>query len=459
MNKLSLACLAALAALVTGCPHNEYIVELAPHGNVIKRKLVFFRADGADTNGVPNYQSFPSNELAAISALYPPGSVTRDGERHVAKGEFAGAMPCDVGGAGSYKNLTTSLGSAGFYVERFRGNDDLSAQTTQRLAAADQLTDLVLGWSRKEFSREAGYKNLRHFLDTDFRRDLKNLGMYAWGGEISDSCKTNGGEEFIVRFGQYLVERGYVKLNDTPEFHKVFQDSVEVGPYLARLLQRFVAEKLGLPASQPMPESLVFLADPVALQKSWEKFLSGTDSYHAKLREWKKEKKSQPDLQQPKPSSVEDALVASLMEFGSAGGDDHLSAKLSLPSAPTHTNGKWDETHKQVLWESGLEDKEKAVRLPVFCYASWSNPDEEFQQQHFGRVILGGDELLKYCLWRGGLDEAQGSEWDQFLSDLRPGGELTMKLDAFQFSGGTRQNSSAADFGKGLIKPALEQKP
>jgi hypothetical protein len=457
MNKLSLMCLAALAALVTGCPHNEYVVELVPHGNVIERKLVFFRADGVDTNGVPNYQSFPSNELAAISALYPPGSVTRDGERHVAKGEFAGAMPGDVGGAGLYKNLTTSLGSAGFYVERFRGNDDLSAQTTRRLAAADQLTDLVLGWSRKEFGREAGYKNLRHFLDVDFRRDLKNLAMYSWAGEIASSYKDEAAEEFIVRFGQYLVERGYVKIEDAPGLIKSFFGKNDARALLP--IQRLVAEKLGVPPTGPMPQSLEFLSDAEAMQKSFDKFLTGTTGYRASLRQWEKEKKLKPDLQKPNPSDAVNELFSRLIQADSGGENDHLAVKLSLSSAPTHTNGKWDETHKQVLWESGLEEKEKAARLPVFCYASWSNPHDEFQQQHFGRVILSGDELLKYCLWRGGLDESLGSEWDKFLSDLRPGGELTMKLDAFQFSGGARQNSSAADFGKGLIKPALEQKP
>src|ERR1017187_10549080 len=76
MKKYPLFCLATLAALVTGCPHNEYVVELTPHSNVIERKLVFYREDGTDTNGVPNYQSFPSNELAAITGLYPPGGTT-----------------------------------------------------------------------------------------------------------------------------------------------------------------------------------------------------------------------------------------------------------------------------------------------------------------------------------------------------------------------------------------------
>lgn len=35
--------LAATAFVVTGCPHNQYIVELKPQGNSIERTLVFYR--------------------------------------------------------------------------------------------------------------------------------------------------------------------------------------------------------------------------------------------------------------------------------------------------------------------------------------------------------------------------------------------------------------------------------
>jgi hypothetical protein len=461
MKKLPLTCLAALAALVTGCPHNEYVVALTPRGNSLERNLVFYRADGADTNGVPNYQGFPSNELVAITALYPPGAVTGDGAPYAAKGEFAETMPGDVGGAGSYKSFATSLGNAGFYSERFRGNDDLAAMVRERLDAANELTDLVVGWSRKEFGHEPDYKNLRRFLDVDFRRDLKNLAMYSWSGAVSATYKPEAGEEFIVRFGQYLVERGYVKLKDAPDLVQIIQGKED--SRLQLLIQRFVATKLGLPESGPMPKSLAFIADSHAFQKSWDEYMAATDIYRTRLRQWEKEKKVKPDLNKPEPSQITSELFEKFsgldFDFFGNHANDHLTVKLSLPAAPIHTNGKWNEAQRRVIWESDLEEKEKGARLPVFCYASWSNPDDEFQQQHFGRVILGGDELLKYCLWREGLDELQRNEWEKLLSGLRPGGELTNQLDAFQFSGGTPQNSSAADFGKGLIKPALEQKP
>ena len=166
--------------------------------------------------GAPNYQPFDAAELAAITALYPAQGLTNDGQRYIARGEFTNELPDDVGGAGAYTNLTTSLGEAGFYVERFRGNDDLAGMTERRFKAADQLADLFIGWSRMELGREPGYDKLRQFLDVDFRRDLKNLGAYWWEGQLAGSYKTNASEEFTVRFGQYLFERGYFTMGEIP---------------------------------------------------------------------------------------------------------------------------------------------------------------------------------------------------------------------------------------------------
>ena len=185
--------LAVMALVVTGCPRNEYIVQLKPQGNRIERTLVFYREDGVNTNtGAPNYQPFDATELAAITALYPAQGLTNDGGRHVVRGEFTNELPDDVGGAGAYTNLTTSLGAAGFYVERFRGNDNLAGMTEQRFKAADRLADLFVGWSRMELGRERGYDTLRQFLDVDFRRDLKNLGEYWLGGaacrQLQNQC-------------------------------------------------------------------------------------------------------------------------------------------------------------------------------------------------------------------------------------------------------------------------------
>lgn len=415
--------LAMLCALLTGCPHNDYTVELKPRTNGIERTLTFYRADSS-SNGAPNYLEFPTNELTAITRVYPPGAVKSDGKRYVARGEFSGPLPRDVGGSGSYTNLTTSLGGAGFYLERFRGNDDLVARTTRQFAAADKVTDLIIGWTRTEFGRERGYKKLRNFLDEDFRHDLKNAGLYFWIGEISDLTDTNAPEEFMARFGQYLLERGCLRLSDVPELY------TSDGYSALSLIQRLAAEKMGIPANGPLPKSFAVLSDFTALEKSWTNYLAKTDLYLAKVKDWEQKRKAEPGLKKPEPSNLTDDLFEDLLEpfkiFGD-GETDHLTVKLALGRAPNHSNGRWQD--EWVVWEADL-DANRA--LPVLCFASWSSPAVEFQEAHFGKVVLDGDDLTEYCLWFNGLNGKQAGEWEKILAGLQPGQALKEQLDAFK---------------------------
>jgi hypothetical protein len=456
MKRFGLAAsLALLAALVTGCPHNDYTVELKPTASGVERTLTFYRADGSDSNGVPQYQDFPSNKLAAITRVYPSGNVKRDGQRRVATGEFAGALPDDVGGVGTYTNFATSLGAAGFYLERFRGNDDLAGKTAKRFHAADQLTDLVIGWTQTEFGRERGCKKLRKFLDEDFRNDLKNAGLYFWIGGATGLTDTNAPEEFTARFSQYLFERGYLKLSDAPALYSIFTDRGD-NSALLRLVQRLAAEKMGIPASEPLPKSFVVLNDSKALEKSWGKYLTRSDLYRAKFKEWERDKKTDPKLEPPKPLNAMDELFADLLG-GSDGETDHLTVKLALAHSPNHTNGKWHDG--QVVWEASLE---KNRALPALCYAGWSSPDAQFQQAHFGRVLLDGDELTQYCVWHSGLGAEQVQQWELFLAGLQPGEELKKKLAAFQFTAeparpAIKDKQYPLAVGRKLLADALEK--
>jgi hypothetical protein len=426
--------LAVMALVVTGCPHNEYIVQLKPQGNTIERTLVFYCEDGVNTNtGIPNYESFGTNELAAITARYPAHGLTNDGERYIARGVFTNELPDDVGGAGTYTNLTTSLGETGFYVERFRGNDDLAGMAERRFDAADQLADQLVGWSRMELGREPGYDKLRRFLDVDFRRDLKNLSEYWWEGQLVSGYNTNADEEFNVRYGQYLFERGYFTLEEIPGLFSAMSGNDQ--PALLRRIQRLVARKMGAPETEPVPASLAFLADETTMEKSFDKYLAGTDAYRAKLRQWKKDRKLKPDLKRPQPGDLADDTLNNLIELDSFDQADHLVVRLSLPSPPVHTNGRWNEALNQVDWDTTIADRTGTNHLPQTCYAIWAQADQEYQKEHFGKVALTGDKLTQYCLWRSSLDKQRGGEWDIFLSGLQPGSGLVERLDAFRFPG------------------------
>jgi hypothetical protein len=461
MNKSALAFLSVLALFVIGCPYNRYEITMRPRGDAIERELVFFRQDTQpSSSGDPHYQPFDSNELAAITALYPAnGIIMNVGERHTAKGVFAGELPHDIGGSGHYRRLETSMGAAGFYLERFRGSADPAGVLEKRYQALDQLADLVIGWSYEYFGREANYQELRQFLDQDFRHDLKNFSLYLW---TTDSV--NGGDDLLnvergaIRFGQYAIERNYVNIDDAAGL--IWGKAGMDDRIFCNVAQRLIVQKLGVAEGRPVPQNLAFLADPGRLQDSWKDYLAGTDAYRAKLRIWENAKLTDPDAEKPKPDSVVDDLVDASMAAKSDGGGDRIIVRLSLASEPLDTNGKWDGEHKQVAWDSRLpaEDRPSAI-----CYADWVEPQEDFQKEHLGGVRLRGQNLLNYCFWRTNLDEKKAAEWEQFLARLYPGSDSNEQLSNFKFVGEPVQIDSKApkrlsDIGRELIQFALREK-
>ena len=155
--------------------------------------------------------------------------------------------------------------------------------------------------------------------------------------------------------------------------------------------------------------------------------------------------------------------VGILVGFDLFGQTDHLVVRLSLPAAPVHSNGRWDEALKQVVWETDIEGRTNASHFPFSCYASWAQADPEYQKEHFGKVVLTGDELTQYCLWRSSQDQQEGGEWDAFIASLQPGSGLVERVDAFRFPGepesaGTNSQqkiSSPSAYPRELLKTAL----
>jgi hypothetical protein len=337
-------------------------------------------------------------------------------------------------------------------VERFRGSDDIVGIMEKKSQAADQLADLAIGWSNAHFQSEPGLQKLHRFLDQDFRHDLKNLSLYELMDEDLKSGDLSG--EYWIRFGQYLIERGYATGNEAAGLIRGWPSNDGANAFW---LQRLIARKLGITDEQPAPQSLEF----EAVEKSLRSYLAGTDAYQAKLRNWEEKKMANPRAQKPDPSDVVMDLYKTLLVSMESNGPSRLTVKLPLSSEPLRTNGKWDEENKQVIWDSALAQKSDTSRLPVFCYADWVVPREDFQNDHFGSVLLTGEVLIKYCFWRTNLEEKMGLEWDQFLDNLEPGMDVIKKLKNFQLAGLSEQIDTNAlyidfDIGKELLKEALQ---
>lgn len=202
-----------IASSIVGCDANHYQIEVKPTGETVQRTLTSWRE--RTVNEQATVVAFPEGELAKLATAYDAPVPSHLARRHKFVGVFAGEMPNDVGGSGSYTHWNTPLGSMSAYVERFRGNDDLLADVESRQIAADRFADLLIGWLTSELQGETGFAELSEFLEIHFRRDLKNLSLYVWAyGTVSD--QDDAQSEIFVRAGQYLVERSYFTPDQLP---------------------------------------------------------------------------------------------------------------------------------------------------------------------------------------------------------------------------------------------------
>jgi len=377
-------------------------------------------------------------------------------------------MPGDVGGSGRHTYWKTRMGTLSLYVERFRGDDDLAGAIRARQDAADTFATLVLGWFRSEFKDDRDFGKLEKFVDGDLRRDLRNLAIYCWTGQVvaeSDPAPRPkqpplDAPEFLVRIAQYFLERGYFTAAMMPELVRMARE--EDGDRVFEVVRTFVASKMGISSAEQVPQRLDFLKSPERAKQSLNKFLAGTDQHQAFLCKWRQQHKQDATATPPEPHELLGRLAAEAtgLEFSTP---DELQVKLECPTEPFATNGIWEADTRQVVWSgrTNAVGGPSAPALPALFYAFWSVPNEDFQREHFGKVVLAGKSLADYCVWRKGLTAAETEQWDALLSSLTPD-NLMQRLDAFRFSsdapapaGADEKPKSVADKPRELIQAGL----
>ena len=229
-------------------------------------------------------------------------------------------------------------------------------------------------------------------------------------------------------------------------------------------VQRLLARKMGVADGQPLPASLAFLGDQKKLVASVEKYVRSTDLFQKRLAQWKTAKMRDPNAQEPTPEQVAGELFQEAIGFQpSIDQGDALELKLFCGRKPYATNGQWDEKTTAATWSTSLASTRA---LPAVCFASWSEPDGAFQEKHFGKTVLGGEELAGYVIWYRALKPAEANEWDRFVDGLKPGPGLKAAVEAFRFSTDPKLDpkkpkehvASLADTPRGLILSGLEAK-
>lgn len=411
-----IACLTVLVGALGGCVQNEYEVELTPVGEKLQRRIHIKRLGPAAT----------PEELQRLATAYS-ADLPGDPKVQEFKNSFAGRLPDDIGGHGTYTRWETALGSATLYVERFRGVDDIAAEWERRKVAADRVTEHLIGWLGQEFQNDPGWPPLKEFFNSHVRRDLLNLSLYLWTAGLSRQDDHN--PEFLVRVMQYLVERGYFSYEELPALMRAASDSRRDD---GKHMQEILRQKLVARARDDLfADSLEFLATPESLEHSLGKYLETTLEFQQLLSEWQEKLRDDPTLARPDPFDVlglysEDLLPGAILEGG-----DQLTLGLKTGREPVATNGDWSAEEQRVSWPDQFLPR--PGQPPQLSYAAWDQPDAAAQESHFGKVVLQGESLVDYCLWYHGLTEAEQEEWDAFVKTLSPGEELPDALKAFRF--------------------------
>jgi hypothetical protein len=454
---------AALVCLSCG-PNNKYEIVMEPNDGSLDRQLTAWREDGSRKNGEPNEIQMPPEILQALAGKYPRRATTQpDAARQTFAGQFAGKLPGELGGAGEYRIIHTLMGSSAGYVERFAGQDDLTAQLDRINLAADTITDVLGGYLASRLDKHPGFEKLRRFMDTDFRKDIKNLSIYLWSAKSGLVSSEENKMEIRARVVLYLIEHDYVHYEHIFEFARQMadpavkpQDKVKAAQVVAR---RFLARKMGIDETD---KQLAFLADPNEVAQSFEQFVRTSEAVRRAVERWQErsaswpadeegshvassqpttepatEPATQPATAQSQPSTepatapaepdavevIKDIagvlaqnldIGAFLPLFGPA--PDQVSVKLKLPAEPLISNGQWDKESRGLAWSFN----NRPSPLSHICYAVWASPDADFQRKHFGRVILDGQKLALYCLWQKCLTTDEARQWDEVLKTVRP---------------------------------------
>lgn len=408
--------------LLAGCTRYTYDVEMSLTDSGEVRRRVGVRA--AD-------HALPANVKQELSRHYGREAVNVSAKEVAVEGQFQQAIPGDVGGRGEVVRQRSLLGDVVTYRERFRSSYDIQSLLDQRRAALNRTCELWGEWAETVAATPEAGRELREFANGTLKTDIWNASLVLELTLDRDSTLPLDQQSDVVQHQyQYGIEHGYLNQEMLARLTRPGNGQHNgFGLWIAMLDRK--RSLLGL---APLRSILPPLESEARLQESLNKFLTSTPEYQAS------DKSSEPI-----------GILAELMlqAIGSPlRSHDALVVTFQQSTPPFVTNGEWLAEEQAVRWEATLELPGESPRslLPRLCYAAWSLPDEEFQQQHFGNVIFTGELLADYVAWQGTLLPDEQREWEEFVVHLQPEEDLDKRLTKFEF----RSESVPADVRRAL---------
>jgi len=412
-----------LAACGSG-PHEHYVLDVVPRGDVVERRLTCWHAEQALVDHDCPSAPFPRpllEEIAAVYGVEMPAGVDLDG-KYAFSADFRGAYRNELDGSGHYARYVTPLGTVGVWSETYRGEADPLAARRKRERVVDRFVEFLVGFVRHEVGEGEEADVLADFLRTDLRDDVLRVLDLMWLGR---SLETAGfeGEEASRRlkpwFGRFLVERGYLDPIQTAGATTNLEAAL-------RGLARVAARRLGWKDGEPLPGAVTWLFDNA--DERFAAYCETLPVYRERLRAWEAGGRMGAA---PDPSKVAYADLAyggESINLALFDREDRLELTLHLPLAPLETTGDWDEGAGVVRWERELPP---GFGLPLLCEASWAVPDAAWQERHLGRVVLEGVALADYCRAQALLPDEAAERWTAFLEGLEPAPDLAGRIGGF----------------------------
>jgi hypothetical protein len=434
MSKYICPAIAALLIFIAGCDEYEYTIEMTPDAGVLKRTISFS-------------SNLPDEQKQAVEKFYPEQI-----DANTFSGTFRVELPNDVGGAGYYTYFVTSMGSTATYKERFRGDDNLNQHIDDFQMFVDRYVDFTINWLEFELGKEPNFGNLRAFLDKKFRTDAKNFGLYSGFGDIAGRYDSNAADEFHQRAVLYLEERNYINPGQSDILIQIGSSGIE--EEVRKLIRDIIAEEIGCCRGGEDSSELVFLDSKDSIEKSIISYIRSTERYR---QMWEEEKTNKKDANLLPPDvDIYEFIADGALAFNLGDTPYKMNVRLKCPYKPFKTNGQWEDSDNQVCWTDFLKSE---YDLPTFYYASWSEPNSDFQSHHFGRVILEGKNLAEYCYWEKSIEAGQVQQWNEFLAGIYPNMEIGKMVKAFRFTNEAAEPNapSLADVPRSFILDALSQ--
>ena len=401
---------------LTGCIETRYELEMSADGEKLKRKI------SVKSNFVERNAKFSASEdeVQLLATAYGKDFPKKEMKPTVFENEFVGKTPTGIGGAGFFVNWDSNFGATTAYIERFRGSDDFAEQLRLRRESVDVLVDHVVAWLKAETKGEVLHDDvvsLLNFAETQFRKDLHNVSIYLWHARTADTG------ESLSRLGLYLLERGWIKPEQLPEFFNFKSNSEGSQKKNFELAMKLICQPRDLDPVV-IRKAIPALNNATALEKSFAAFMESTNDFKA----FKKRMEQQTE-QAATGSGYLGELMTKAFLWSPLFSRVSVDITFDSPVEPLFTNGEWDNGSKRLTWSHGILGRGEGKFSPTdLSFAYWAKPDQAAQQKQFGQVIFKGFELIRYCAWYDQLGEANQQKWKEVLATIEPGEQFWRRM-------------------------------